>query len=189
MSDGKALNGTTMYQSSGPIGLWYKTADHRGVAYMIRTCVTCGIEFFAHRSGILRGYGTHCSRECAVRRGPDHHKWSGENPRYVPAHMRVWSKRGKASRCLVADETCSPTFNWANLTDDYGTLSDYIELCASHHIRLDRRRRRGGDVAHLLLPASMRKECERIITSQTLAKIMLELISAARESDDSTTAG
>lgn len=73
---------------------------------------------------------------------------------------------------MLADDTCSVKFSWASLTGNHGDPSDYLELCVSHHNRLDRGRYRGEDMTPILRPAVMRKECEAVITPERLVEML-----------------
>ena len=59
--------------------------------------------------------------------------------------------------------TYSVTYEWANLTESYADITDYLQPCRSHHRRFDAARRANEGVLQLLAPALMRKECERLV--------------------------
>lgn len=78
----------------------------------------------------------------ASPRGTDHPNWKEGEIAYVTAHARVYSARGKADHCSIADcETGSTAYHWANLTGNYADIEDYVQMCASHHFRYDNKRR------------------------------------------------
>jgi hypothetical protein len=57
---------------------------------------------------------------------------------YLALHKRLYRKLGKAIKCAQADETCSKTFEWSNISHEYkDDLNDWQQLCASHHRRHD----------------------------------------------------
>jgi hypothetical protein len=75
--------------------------------------------------------------------GTSHPHWRDGDIAYVTAHTRVYKARGKADHCSIEDcDTGSTTFHWANLTGSYADIDDYVQMCASHHFRYDRERRR-----------------------------------------------
>jgi len=67
----------------------------------------------------------------------------GHNNFYGTKHYRlvhnfVYKNMGKAYKCQKADETCLGRFEWANLSQEYKfDLSDWAQLCTSHHVRYD----------------------------------------------------
>lgn len=62
---------------------------------------------------------------------------------YSTAHARVYRARGKAGHCSYEDcATGSTSYHWANLTGRYADVTDYVQMCAAHHFRYDRERRR-----------------------------------------------
>ena len=78
-----------------------------------------------------------------VRRGMDHPSWRTGEIAYITAHTRVYKARGTADHCSVTDcDTGCSTFHWANLTGNYADVMDYSQMCAVHHSRYDRERRR-----------------------------------------------
>jgi hypothetical protein len=126
--------GETWYRRGGQY--WYKQPTGSGTAHVLRTCVTCGSEFFARRSRILT-QGLHCSIRCS-RAGERNPAWRGLQVGYRGAHKRVELERGKASFCNILDcDTGSTTYHWANLTGEYADVWDYESMCVSHHRRYD----------------------------------------------------
>lgn len=70
--------------------------------------------------------------------GERNHSWKGELASYKAMHQRLTVRFGKLKRC----EQCGTTdkrrsYDWANLTGDYGDVTDYRRLCRSCHWKLD----------------------------------------------------
>ena len=82
-------------------------------------------------------------RQAAKRnqRGPLNDSWKGGAAGYQALHLRVESQRGKPRRCEVCGTTEATRFHWANLTGDYGDVSDYARMCPPCHYRFDAARR------------------------------------------------
>jgi hypothetical protein len=71
------------------------------------------------------------------QRGPKNHAWKGERAGYSAMHLRVIAERGQPALCEDCGVTEAPRFEWANLTGNYGDVSDYKRLCCSCHHKLD----------------------------------------------------
>lgn len=68
-------------------------------------------------------------------------RWKGEDVSYSGLHHWVRKKLGKASKCEKQDKTCAGEFQWANISHQYKRdLSDYMQLCISHHVRYDNKK-------------------------------------------------
>lgn len=65
---------------------------------------------------------------------------------YSALHAELRRQRGPASAhdCAHADGTCKGPMNWANVSGEYQDLDDFLPLCQSHHVRLDRASGRWG---------------------------------------------
>ena len=92
--------------------------------------------------GLFKRHGYVCRR--AAKRdqyGERNHAWKGDEAGYQAMHLRVESRRGKASthvcsRCaiVIADD-------WANLSGRYSDVNDYAPMCRSCHRKYDKKRR------------------------------------------------
>jgi hypothetical protein len=107
--------------------------------YDWKVCAYCGLEDYILRSGKF------CSQECMglSRTGTDNPSWrpkrfSGTLREYKRFHKRVYSKYGKASKCIHC-EGSGLIYEWANVTGNFSNPDDYIELCTMCHNRFDRR--------------------------------------------------
>lgn len=75
--------------------------------------------------------------------GAANSSWVGDAANYQTSHARVYSRRGKASRCEMCGTTDpSKNYDWANLTGRYPDPSDYAEMCRSCHRKYDNSRRK-----------------------------------------------
>lgn len=77
--------------------------------------------------------------------GDRNHAWKGDNAKYQAMHLRLESRFGKASArgCSVCGTTDpSLSYDWANLTGNYGDINDYAPMCRSCHRRYDMSRRK-----------------------------------------------
>jgi hypothetical protein len=75
--------------------------------------------------------------------GEKNYGWKGMDANYFTIHRWVRDNRGSAKKCELSDETCSVKYEWSNVSGEYRRdLSDYRELCVSHHRRQDHARRR-----------------------------------------------
>ena len=62
-----------------------------------------------------------------------------KNPKYGALHYRVMKKYGKAKYCSNTDcSGRSNKFDWANVSGRYLDEEDYIQLCRSCHVKLDK---------------------------------------------------
>lgn len=54
---------------------------------------------------------------------------------YEGLHSRVEKERGPAASyaCAHADETCKGIMQWANISQEYRDVNDFMPLCKSHH--------------------------------------------------------
>lgn len=94
--------------------------------------------------------GTHFSPETEFTSeqvsGPNNPRWHGgignryqDQPGYRNLHVDLVKQRGKASLyiCEFADETCKGILTWANISQQYIDVHDFMPLCQSHHLRYD----------------------------------------------------
>ncbi len=93
--------------------------------------------------GFMRRLGLK-ARVAAKRdqRGSKNHQWKGDEASYSAMHNRLYSKFGKPKRCDecgTVDER--KAYDWANLTGEYGDITDYRRLCRSCHCKYDKSRR------------------------------------------------
>lgn len=70
--------------------------------------------------------------------------WKGNNASYKAFHSRIYSLRGRAkdypcSICGTDDK--SKTYDWANLSGDYGNVYDYAPMCGQCHRQYDKKNR------------------------------------------------
>lgn len=62
-----------------------------------------------------------------------------DNPGYQAIHIWVRKWGGKADYCEMADGTCKGRYEWSNISHKYKRdLSDYQQLCSSHHTKYDK---------------------------------------------------
>ena len=65
-------------------------------------------------------------------------------PDYKRYHRRVKMARGTADRCIIYRcATGSTTYDWANISEKYADIWDYMPMCHTHHLRHDYERRGG----------------------------------------------
>ena len=69
--------------------------------------------------------------------------WRGDEASYSVKHRRVYYHRGQPQHC----EECGRTddgvaYDWANLTGNYGDITDYRRMCRPCHRRFDYARAR-----------------------------------------------
>ena len=77
------------------------------------------------------------------QRGWRNHMWRGDDAGYQAMHRRVAQQRGAESLCAVCGATsATATYEWANLTGNYGDINDYERMCRSCHRRYDNARRK-----------------------------------------------
>jgi len=59
---------------------------------------------------------------------------------YDALHHQLYRERGSAVHhtCSHADETCKGAIQWANISQEYKGVEDFMPLCVSHHLRYDR---------------------------------------------------
>jgi hypothetical protein len=78
--------------------------------------------------------------------GENNFRWSGgpgsrkmDLDGYTELHYQLGKRRGKASEyvCAHADETCKGSLQWANISQEYRDIEDFMPLCRSHHVRYD----------------------------------------------------
>ncbi len=62
------------------------------------------------------------------------HLWR-DNVNYTSLHLQVYKKYGKAKRCSRCDST--ENVQWANKSNKYEGVDDFIQLCASCHKKYD----------------------------------------------------
>lgn len=55
---------------------------------------------------------------------------------YTAAHKRVYQERGSPSRCEHCGRT-DGTFHWANISDRFDDVTDYLRLCPRCHTAFD----------------------------------------------------
>ena len=67
--------------------------------------------------------------------------WKGDDVKYQGLHKWLRNHYGKADKCEnVNCSKKSNTFDWANVSGEYKRdINDYIKLCRSCHINMDRR--------------------------------------------------
>ena len=71
--------------------------------------------------------------------GPNNDSWRGDNATYAALHYRVQSQRGKADHCEVCGTSDSgKRYEWANMTNNYSDLNDYMRMCCSCHKKHDK---------------------------------------------------
>lgn len=74
----------------------------------------------------------------------DNSSWKGDDAGYTAFHSRVYTKYGPAKSygcCMCGTHSETKTYDWANLTGDYGNPEDYAPMCRSCHRRFDARKR------------------------------------------------
>lgn len=68
--------------------------------------------------------------------------WKGDDASYAAKHMWIYQRKGKASKCELKDDTCKGEFQWSNISREYKRdVNDFWELCISHHVRFDMKKR------------------------------------------------
>jgi hypothetical protein len=73
------------------------------------------------------------------RKGAQVSNWKGDNASYRALHSWVVRALGKATRCSVNILHVAKRFDWANLSGEYKRdTNDYIQLCRSCHMRMDK---------------------------------------------------
>src|ERR1017187_1264387 len=60
---------------------------------------------------------------------------------YTRLHQRVKEARGKADRCLIYGCPSTGPFYWANISDHYDDVMDFMPMCMTHHRQYDDDRR------------------------------------------------
>lgn len=70
--------------------------------------------------------------------GPLNHSWKGNKATYSAKHYRVRKIRGKADHCDLCGR-CDDgiSYDWANLTGDFGNIYDYLMMCRPCHFIMD----------------------------------------------------
>lgn len=93
--------------------------------------------------GNKNALGNRMSEEAKARirqacAGERSYKWTGDDVTYDGIHLWIGHHHGSATHCELADETCSKTFHWSNISGEYSRdMSDWWQLCVSHHKRYD----------------------------------------------------
>lgn len=103
----------------------YFKGDSR--SYELKICPTCKKETWIDKNGL------YCSREC--RRKPTTKMYLLERKLYHHYHYEVRKSRGKADSCVNGCKTTR--YEWANLTEQYDNIYDYISMCTACHNRFD----------------------------------------------------
>ena len=86
--------------------------------------------------------------------GDKNSSWRGAAAAMTSKHSRLHRAFGmpkKCDACGTADR--SKWYDWANLTGDYDSPTDFMRMCRSCHRRYDNARRRGEDATHILRPS------------------------------------
>lgn len=71
--------------------------------------------------------------------GENNDSWKGDKAGYSALHYRVYSKLGKAKKCIWCQST--EHVQWHNPTKEYTDVEKYISLCASCHAKVENRAR------------------------------------------------
>ena len=79
----------------------------------------------------------------AVKRdqwGEKNHQWKGNGASIGKLHSRLYRRFGTPKFCSVCGTTdLSKTYDWANLTGNYGDIGDFKRMCRSCHWRFDKK--------------------------------------------------
>src|SRR6202022_1352066 len=94
--------------------------------YEWKACANCGTV------ALITVKGRFCSMSCRSS-GSNNSRWKGDEATYLSKHFRVYAARGAAKTCIFGCE--ASTFEWANLTGNYGDIEDYAPMCTSCHQR------------------------------------------------------
>ena len=109
-------------------------AEHYGVRQKV-------IWAFMRRNNIL-------SRVAAKRNqwAENNHMWKGESASYKAMHQRLTKRFGQPKRCEICGTIDRrKSYDWANLTGDFGNTDDYRRMCRSCHRKYDKKRRSARD--------------------------------------------
>lgn len=92
--------------------------------------------------------------------------WKGEKAGYAAKHVWLMARHGKANKC----EKCgvkNGKYEWANVSGKYKReRSDYIQLCATCHRFMDRKKQMEGVRNYL----TRQKEQKRLLTNPPINK-------------------
>ncbi len=107
-----------------------------------KQCPKCGNTFYKPPSRSLNYWNkrSFCSRSCASSRpNPSKgkslpHLWK-KNESYSALHGRVYRKHGKPQKCIHCGST--KKVQWANKSNKYIDVDDFISLCHSCHRKYD----------------------------------------------------
>ena len=70
--------------------------------------------------------------------GEKNPQWKGDEVKYMGLHGWIYRKLGKASKCIICNKN-KKKYYWANVSGKYlRNTNDFMELCASCHVRYDR---------------------------------------------------
>lgn len=73
------------------------------------------------------------------QKGSKNNSWKGKNITYAAMHCRVQSIRGKANHCDICGESDpSKRYEWANISENYLDVNDYLQMCCSCHKKHDK---------------------------------------------------
>lgn len=126
--------------SQRPSQYFYKMEDvkHKH-PYVRKACLTCGKRSMQKTKS--KGF---CSRSCA-KMGNLNPTWKEDSiyKQVSPSQMVAWHKavydaRGKPSYCEHCCTTSPRMYHWANVSNLYDDVNNYIRLCVPCHTRFDR---------------------------------------------------
>lgn len=115
-----------------------------------KECLTCGKIFLKTPNLSQKVWlesRRYCSNRCRAKQipppgrktpfpiGENHPNWKGDKVGYFGLHGRVYRKFGKPKKCIKCGSI--KNLQWANKSNNYKDINDFMELCTSCHKKYD----------------------------------------------------
>lgn len=109
-----------------------------------KTCLTCGKTFFKTTTtsqAYWNNKRVYCSNRCKVlgkvslKKGKQYPNIWRNDVTYGALHLQVHKKYGKPKKCIQCGS--NKDVEWANKSNNYRNVDDFIELCSSCHKKYD----------------------------------------------------